>query len=50
MAVLAAVGPQQGYLSYSDAAAPVDRLAQRKTLDVDHRPQRLASLPLSVPD
>jgi hypothetical protein len=51
-ALMAAAEPQQpGYLSDSDAAAaPVDRLAQRQTLVVGHRPQRLPSAPLSVPD
>jgi hypothetical protein len=44
--------PQQpGYLSHSDAAAaPLDGFTQRKTLIIGHRPQRLASAPLSVPD
>ena len=48
----AAVEPQQpGYLSHTDAAAaPVDRLARRKTFVVGHHPQRLPSAPLSVPD
>ena len=51
MALLAAVEPQQPvYLSHGDAAAPVDRLAQRKTLLLGHRAQRLPSAPLSVPD
>jgi hypothetical protein len=47
-----AVEPQQsGYLSHSDAAAAlVDRFPQRQTFIVSHRPQRLPSAPLSVPD
>jgi len=47
-----AVEPQQpGYLSHSEAAAaPVDRLPQRQTLLVGHRPQGLPGAPLSVPD
>jgi hypothetical protein len=51
-ALMTAVEPQQpGYLSHSDAAAaPVDRLPDRQTLIVSHRPQRLPSAPLSVPD
>src|SRR4029450_2592931 len=45
-----AVEPQQpGYLSHREAAAaPVDRLTQRQTLLVGHRPQRLPSALLSV--
>ena len=51
-ALMTAVEPQQpGYLSHSDAAAaPVDRFPQRQTLILGHRPQRLPSAPLSVPD
>ena len=51
-ALMTAVEPQQpGYLSHSDAAAaPVDRFPQRQTLMVSHRPQRLPSPLLSVPD
>jgi hypothetical protein len=51
-ALMTAVEPQQpGYLSHSDAAAaPVDRLPQRQTLIVSHRPHRLRSAPLSVPN
>jgi hypothetical protein len=51
-ALVIAVEPQQpGYLSHSDAAAtPGDRFPYRQTLLVNHRPQRLASPPLSVPD
>ena len=51
-ALMTAVEPQQpGYLPHSDAAAaPVDRLPHRQTLIVSHRPQRLPSPPLSVPD
>jgi hypothetical protein len=47
-----AVEPQQpGYLSHSEAAAaPLDRFPYRQTLIVTHRPQRLPSPPLSVPD
>jgi hypothetical protein len=49
---MTAVGPQQpGYLSHTDAAAaPIDRLTQRQTFLLGHRPQRLPSAPLSVPD
>jgi hypothetical protein len=51
-ALMTAVGPQQpGYLSHTDAAAaPIDRLTQRQTFLLGHRPQRLPSAPLSVPD
>jgi hypothetical protein len=51
-ALMTAGEPQQpGYLSYRDAAAaPLDRFPQRQTLIVSHRPQRLPSLPLSVPN
>ena len=51
-ALMSAVEPQQpGYLSHSDAAAaPVDRFPQRQTLIVGHRPQRLPSALLSVPN
>jgi hypothetical protein len=42
---------QPGYLSHGDAAAaPVDRFPQRQTLIVSHRPQRLPSALLSVPN
>jgi hypothetical protein len=49
---MSVVEPQQsGYLSHSDAAAaPVDSFPYRQTLVVSHRPQRLASPPLSIPD
>jgi len=49
---MTAVEPEQpGYLSHHEAAAaPVDRFPQRQTLLVGHRPQRLPSAPLSVPD
>ena len=49
---MSVVEPQQpGYLSHSDAAAaPVDRFPHRQTLVVSHRPQRLPSAPLSIPD
>jgi hypothetical protein len=51
-ALMSAVEPQQpGYLSPRDAAAaPLDRFPQRQTLIVSHRPQRLPSALLSVPD
>src|SRR5215217_9748765 len=51
-ALMNVVEPQQpGYLSHSDAAAaPVDRFPYRQTLVVSHRPQRLPSAPLSIPD
>ena len=42
---------QPGHFPRSDAAAaPVDHVTQRQTLVVSHRPQRLPSAPLSVPD
>ena len=49
---MTAVEPQQpGYLAHSDAAAaPVERFLHRQTLIVSHRPQRLPSPPLSIPD
>jgi hypothetical protein len=49
---MTAAEPQQpGYLSNSDAAAaPLARFPDRQTLIVSHRPQRLPSPPLSVPD
>jgi hypothetical protein len=51
-ALMTAVGPQHpGYLSHTDAAAaPIDRLTQRQPFLLGHRPQRLPSAPLSVPD
>jgi hypothetical protein len=51
-ALMTAIEAQQpGYLSHSDAAAaPLDRFPQRQTLIVSHRPQRLPSALLSVPD
>jgi hypothetical protein len=51
-ALVTAVEPQQPrYLSYRDASAtPVDRLPYRQTFLVSHRPQRLPSAPLSLPD
>jgi hypothetical protein len=51
-ALMTAVGPQQpGYLSHTDAAAaPINRLTQRQTFLLGHRPQRLPSAPVSVPD
>jgi hypothetical protein len=51
-ALMSVVEPQQpGYLAHSDAAAaPVDRLAQRQTLIVSHRPQRLPGPLFSIPD
>jgi hypothetical protein len=43
--------PQPGYLTHRyAAAAPVDRFPQRQALVVSHRPQRLPSAPLSVPN
>ena len=50
--LMTALEPQQpGYLSHSDAAtAPLDGFTQRKTFVVGHRPQRLPSALLSVPD
>ena len=50
--LMTAVEPEQpSYLSHSDAAAaPVDSFPCRQTLIVSHRPQRLPSPPLSVPD
>ena len=49
---MSVVEPQQpGYLAHSDAAAaPVERFPHRQTLVVSHRPQRLPSPPLSVPN
>jgi hypothetical protein len=49
-ALMTAVEPQQPcYLSHSDAAAaPVDRVPQRKTLIAGHCPQRLPSALLGV--
>jgi len=49
--VIAVESQQPGYLSHSDAAAaPLDRLAQRKTFVIGHRPQRLPSAPLGILD
>lgn len=52
IALMTAVDPQRpGYLSHRKAAAaPVDRLTQRQSLLLGHRPQRLPSALLSVPD
>jgi hypothetical protein len=48
--VIAVELQQPAYLSHSDAAAAlVDRLPQRQTVIVSHRPQRLPSGLLSVP-
>jgi len=50
---MTAVEPQQPcYLSHinATAAAPVDRAPQRQTLILRHRPQRLPSAPLRIPD
>jgi hypothetical protein len=51
-ALMSVVEPQQpGYLAHGDAAtAPVERFPHRQTLIVSHRPQRLPSPQLSVPD
>ena len=51
-ALMSIFEPQQpGHLSHSNAAAaPVDRFPYRQTLVVSHRPQRLPSPPLSIPD
>ena len=49
---MSVVEPQQpDYLPHIDAAAaPADRFPHRQTLILSHRPQRLPSPPLSIPN